>query len=162
MGNLYLSYFELQFFPPIFKLLLTQLYHLVSSAVSEFLSKEELEDEIAKAEKAIDQVLKIEQKKNVEREKNRLAKGILTYMKKYKTTKKSVKWLPDKELTSVRFFELDETERGTVFDLLLTTLPLPKGVKFIQYYMCLDSSALEQILNVSLQANLYTTYSPNN
>ncbi|BES89146.1 protein phosphatase 1, regulatory subunit 10 [Nesidiocoris tenuis] len=78
------------------------------------LSKEELEDEVAKAEEAIDEVLKQESKKNMEREKNRLAKGVLVYVKKKTALKKSVMWKPDSELESVRFFELDETERVNV------------------------------------------------
>jgi hypothetical protein len=75
-------------------------------------SKAELEDEVAKAEEAINQVLKMEEKKNVEREKNRLPKGILVYVKKRKVDKKSVSWKPEKDLEATRYFELDETERG--------------------------------------------------
>ena len=86
------------------------------------MTKEELEDEVAKAEEAIDQVLKLEEKKNVEREKNRLPKGVLVYVKKYKTIKKNVKWKPDKELESVQFFELDETERGIKINLLISEI----------------------------------------
>ncbi|KAL1123915.1 hypothetical protein AAG570_001685, partial [Ranatra chinensis] len=77
-------------------------------------SKEELEDEVAKAEEAINQVLLMENKKNVEREKNRLARGILVYVKKRKGPKKSVQWKPDKDLEATRYFELDETERVNV------------------------------------------------
>ncbi|XP_014286948.1 serine/threonine-protein phosphatase 1 regulatory subunit 10 isoform X1 [Halyomorpha halys] len=84
------------------------------SDITETLTKEELEDEVAKAEEAIDQVLKLEEKKNVEREKNRLPKGVLVYVKKYKTIKKNVKWKCDKELESIQYFELDETERVNV------------------------------------------------
>uniref|UniRef100_A0A0K8SQU9 Serine/threonine-protein phosphatase 1 regulatory subunit 10 n=1 Tax=Lygus hesperus TaxID=30085 RepID=A0A0K8SQU9_LYGHE len=78
------------------------------------LTKEELEDEVAKAEEAIDEVLKQENKKNMEREKNRLPKGVLVYVKKKKGLKKNVVWKMDSELEAVRYFELDETERVNV------------------------------------------------
>ncbi|KAF6215208.1 hypothetical protein GE061_009960 [Apolygus lucorum] len=78
------------------------------------LTKEELEDEVAKAEEAIDEVLKQENKKNMEREKNRLPKGVLVYVKKKKGLKKNVMWKIDSELEAVRYFELDETERVNV------------------------------------------------
>lgn len=77
------------------------------------MTKEELEDEVARAEEAIDEVLKMENKRNVEREKNRLPKGVLVYVKKKKGLKKSVMWKIDSELEAIRYFELDETERGT-------------------------------------------------
>lgn len=56
--------------------------------------------------------MKREDKKNVEREKNRIPKGVLVYVKKRKGPKKSVQWKAEKDLETVRFFELDETERG--------------------------------------------------
>ncbi|XP_014259988.1 serine/threonine-protein phosphatase 1 regulatory subunit 10-like isoform X1 [Cimex lectularius] len=77
-------------------------------------SKEEIEDEVAKAEEAINEVLKREEKKNLERERNRLPKGVLVYVKKEAGVKKGVQWKPEAELEAIKYFELDENERVNV------------------------------------------------
>ena len=48
----------------------------------------------------------------IEREKNRLPRGVLVFHRGSKGPKKSLKWKAESELESVHFFELDETERG--------------------------------------------------
>lgn len=76
------------------------------------MNSDEVEDEVSKTEEAISKLLKLEEKKNQEREKNRLVSGILVYVKKRKTIKKFVQWRPAHTLIETKYFELDETERG--------------------------------------------------
>lgn len=48
----------------------------------------------------------------MEREKNRLPRGVLVFHRSSQKPKKSLKWKADSELEAVQYFELDETERG--------------------------------------------------
>lgn len=50
----------------------------------------------------------------MEREKNRLPRGVLVFHRSSNKPKKSLKWKVDSELESVQYFELDETERVNV------------------------------------------------
>ncbi|KAJ1524384.1 hypothetical protein ONE63_010884 [Megalurothrips usitatus] len=50
----------------------------------------------------------------MEREKNRLPRGVLVFHRPSQRQRKSLKWKVDSELESVHYFELDETERVNV------------------------------------------------
>ncbi|KAK3919052.1 Serine/threonine-protein phosphatase 1 regulatory subunit 10 [Frankliniella fusca] len=50
----------------------------------------------------------------MERERNRLPRGVLVFHRPIQRQRKSLKWKADTELESVHYFELDETERVNV------------------------------------------------
>lgn len=99
---------------------MNNIFFFFNFLVTEKSDKENLDDDVEEIEakkRKMEEDEEIEKSKEEEREEENnspvgIQGGILVYHKTRKAIKKSVRWQTDKDLEMIKYFELDETERG--------------------------------------------------